>query len=66
MKYTIPVTYERCGNVEVEASSLEEAYRIVTHDHGDIGLPHDSEYVDGSFGPSYDIEDYRDLHPGVK
>ena len=60
MKIKLPVTWEVCGIVEVEANSIEEA--IAKFDEGCdyIPLP-DGEYVDGSFDLSYREEGYIDL-----
>lgn len=46
MKYKIPVSWEMCGIVEVEADSLDEA--ILEADDDCTPLPEGS-YVDGSF-----------------
>lgn len=48
MKIKLPVTWEVCGIVEVEASSIEEAVRIFNDECAEIPLPKGS-YVDGSF-----------------
>ncbi len=44
--FTIPVSYEMCGTINVQAASLEEAIMIVEDADG---LPDDATYVDGSF-----------------
>lgn len=49
-KFRLPVTWEVCGFVEVEAESVEEAIEAFERDIDHIPLPDDSEYVDGSFG----------------
>lgn len=62
--WKIPVTWEMCGNVVVEAATLEEAMNIARDDDGVIPLPDDSYYVDGSWRLSYDmsqVEEVRDL-----
>ena len=62
--WKIPVTWEMCGNVVVEAATLEEAMNIARDDDGVIPIPDDSDYVDGSWRLSYemsDIEEVRDL-----
>lgn len=46
-KFKLPVTWEVCGFVEVEAENLESA--ISSFDPTDHELPEPSEYVDGSF-----------------
>jgi hypothetical protein len=59
MVYKIPVTWECCGVVEVDAPTVEEAIQKVIHDHDDIPLP-EGHYVDGSFSPSTtDIEELK-------
>lgn len=62
--WEIPVTWEMCGNVVVEAPTLKEAMDIARDWDGVIPLPDDSDYVDGSWRLSYDmsdIEEVRDL-----
>lgn len=62
--WKIPVTWEMCGNVVVEAATLEEAMNIARDDDGVIPIPDDSDYVYGSWRLSYemsDIEEVRDL-----
>ena len=56
--WCIPVTFEMCGCVFVEAPTLAEAMQIVKKDEDDIPLPIEQEYVDGSFGPTFDDEEY--------
>ena len=46
--WEIPVTWEMCGNVVVEAPTLKEAMDIARDEDGVIPLPDDSDYVDGS------------------
>ena len=45
--WQIPVCWEMCGMVTVEADTLEEAVEIARDDDGDIPLPDDAYYVDG-------------------
>ena len=45
--FKLPVTWEVCGIVEVEAESLEDA--ITKFDPDDHSLPEDASYVDSSF-----------------
>lgn len=47
-KWNIPVTWEMCGIVQIEANTLEEAMEIVKNDV-DVPLPFDKHYVDDSF-----------------
>lgn len=61
MKWIIPVTWEMCDSIIVEAPTLEEAIKTANTD-ASIPLPF-GDYVDGSFGCSYDnIEEVRELH----
>lgn len=46
--WKIPVSWEMCGTVEIEADTLEEAMAKAKHD-ASIPLPKESFYVDGSF-----------------
>lgn len=46
--FRLPVTWEVCGFVNVEAESLEEAVQDFNENIDEYELP-DSEYVDGSF-----------------
>jgi hypothetical protein len=50
--FKIPVTWEMCGFVKIEANTIEEAMRFVNEDEYDIELPNVSNYVDGSFALS--------------
>lgn len=54
MKITLPVTWSVCGTVQVEADSVEDAVRVFNETSGDIKLPFQYEYVDGSFQLSTD------------
>ena len=47
--WKIPVTWEACGFVEIEAKTLEEAIEIARDDEEVIPLPEESDYVDGSW-----------------
>lgn len=51
MKIKLPVVWEMCGMVEIEADSIEKA--IVDFDPDQHTLP-DGDYVDGSFGLATD------------
>lgn len=55
-KWIIPVTWEVCGEIEVETDTLEEAMDAVRMNPDDYSLPKESEYVDGSFALSMDDE----------
>lgn len=47
--WKIPVTWEVCGEVDIEANSLEEAVEIFKEKMDEVPLPSESYYVDGSF-----------------
>ena len=49
MLWRIPVTWEMCGVVEVEADTLKNAMMIARDDEGVFLLADDKEYVDGSW-----------------
>ena len=53
--FKIPVVWEMCGMVTVEAKNLKEAIEIVKNDNDDIPLP-EGNYVDGSFQLSTEDE----------
>ena len=48
--FKMPVTWEVCGFVDVEADSLEEAIDKFEENCDNYELPENGEYVDGSFG----------------
>ena len=54
--WKIPVTFEMCGFVYVDSDTLEEAMEIARDKDGLLPLPKDKDYVDGSWGLSYDEE----------
>ena len=47
--YKIGVVWQMYGYVDVEANSLEEAVKEVEDGGGDMPLPMDGEYIEGSF-----------------
>ena len=58
--WTIPVTWEMFGMVQVEANTLEEAMQIARDEAGEIPLPAEAHYVDGSWQlSSEDREEIR-------
>lgn len=60
--WKIPVSWEMCGYVHIDAPTLAEAMEKVRSDNDDIPLPA-GDYVDGSFCLSYEEEaEIRDLH----
>lgn len=53
-KIKIPVTWEMCGFVEVDADSIEAGMSYFEENSDHIPLPKNGEYVDGSFALSCD------------
>lgn len=51
----LPVTWEMCGSIEIEAESIEDAIQMATETDilDSIGLP-EGAYVDASFALSSD------------
>lgn len=47
--WKVPITWEVCGEVDIEANSLEEAVEIFKEKSDEISLPEQSFYVDDSF-----------------
>lgn len=63
--WQIPVSWEMCGTVTVQADTLEEGLEIARDSDGEIPLPDDAYYVDGSWDLSYDdVEGIREIHNG--
>lgn len=61
--WKIPVTWEVCGVVYLEANTLEEAIEQARDDDGVIPLPTESDYVDGSWRVTEeDTETVRELY----
>jgi hypothetical protein len=64
--WNIPVTYEMCGVVEVEAESLRAAMALVALANGEdayitISLPTDANYVEGSLRGSHELSDVESV-----
>lgn len=57
-KWKIPVTWEVCGYVYVDADTLVEAMETARDDEGVIPLPNESDYVDGSWRLSETDENF--------
>ena len=57
-KWKIPVTWEVCGYVYVDADTLVEAMETARDDEGIIPLPDDNDYVDGSWRLSETDENF--------
>ena len=62
-EWRIPVTWEECGIVKIEAKTLKEAMEIAYDEKGEIPLPSDGSYVDGSWTlTESDTEIVRELY----
>ena len=60
--FRIPVTWEVCDWIEVEAETLEQAIEIFDakeNSDDEYALPTEPEYIDGSFKRETDIEYIR-------
>lgn len=55
--WKIPVYWEVCSVIDVEADTLSEAIEIAKDDEGIIPLPTDPDYIDGSWSVSELDED---------
>lgn len=60
-QWIIPVSWEMCGKITVEADTLLKAMEIARHDDG-IHLPEESCYVDGSWDLTDDVYTVRDCY----
>lgn len=49
MLIKLPVTWEECGTVEIEADSIEEALEKFQYEEPYLELPNNNVYIDGSF-----------------
>ena len=59
-RWKIPVTWEVCGFVHIDADRLDDAMDYVKNNGDHIKLPRDASYVDGSFDLSqYEVECIR-------
>lgn len=48
-KFKIPVSWEMCGIIEIEADTLKEAIERAKENEDALPLPDDGEYIDASF-----------------
>ena len=48
------------GYVEMSANSIDEAVKKVENGHGDVPLPADADYVEGSFEIDYEGVDFSE------
>lgn len=51
-QWKIPVSWEVCGVITVEAETLEEAIEYFDANSDTIDLPIEHDYIDGSFNRS--------------
>jgi hypothetical protein len=58
----LPVTWEVCGFVKVEARDIESAIAIFNETSDNIPLPAEHEYVDGSFALTDSDPDFVKLY----
>ena len=62
-KWKVPVSWEMCGIIEIEAETLEDALEQVQYHPDEVPIPDDSAYVDGSFSLSmYEVEEIRTIY----
>ena len=52
--YKVPVVYQMYGYVYVHAESMDQAVDKVQNGDGDMPLPDDADYVEGSFEVDHD------------
>ena len=60
--WKIPVTWEVFATVEVKAGTIEEAMEIARDEVGEIPLPTDSDYVDGSWRLSTEDKEEMEMY----
>lgn len=56
-EWVVPVVWEVCGFVKAKGGTAEEAVEYVNNHLDEYSLPYRSEYIDGSFEVSGDIEE---------
>ena len=61
-KIKLPVTWEVCGMIEVEAESIEDAIKFFANNSDRISLPYDSDYVDGSLDLSCHEPEFIEIY----
>jgi hypothetical protein len=59
---TLPVTWEVCGFVTVQAHDIESAIELFNETSDNIPLPKESEYVDGRFALTNSDPDFVKLY----
>ncbi len=60
-KWIVPVVWEACGFIEVEAETAEDACQLVHDNPDDYPLPYDSDYIEASFDISGSVEEAAGL-----
>lgn len=60
--YKIPVSYSVCGEIEVEANSLEEALEYAKDNVRDLKLPDEPQYIEDSYKINDDIDLLRSIN----
>jgi hypothetical protein len=55
-KFKIPVSYEVCGEITVEAKTAKAALKYALKNIDMLELPEHVEYIDGSFEVNEDID----------
>lgn len=63
-KFKIPITWEVCGEVEIEAETLDEAVERVDFDPDEVVVPEEWEIVEGSVNTNFEMVEI--LNPGHK
>ena len=61
----LPVTWEMCGFVKVEAPDIESAIEYFNENSDKIPFPDDSEYVDASFALTDSDREFVQLYNEV-
>lgn len=56
--WKIPVCWSMMATIEIEADTLEEAIEIAKDDEGNIPIPYNGDYLDGSWEVDSEDVDY--------
>lgn len=64
--WRIPVVYQMCGIVEIEADTLEKAIGIARDEDDVLPLPDDPEYITGSWEVDHNgnVDEIREFFNG--
>lgn len=65
MKVVLPVTWEMCGYVVVEADDIPAATSLFDRTSNEIPLPPGAEYVDASFHLTSEDPEEIELHQAL-